>query len=127
MPDNNERNKTSPAVPRRSWMTILLILAASYVLVRLLFPSLGAPKIPYTALKEQGFHRNVAEVFARGVTVNGTFDAAIVRPTAAHRASSSPVYSSQTSLGGSVYSARAAKAPHYRRRRIAPSRVVSGS
>lgn len=60
-------------------MTILLILAANYVLVRLLFPSLGEPpKIPYTAFKEQVVSRNVAEVFVKGVTVKGKF----VKPVA---------------------------------------------
>ncbi|MGZ5455403.1 MAG: ATP-dependent zinc metalloprotease FtsH, partial [Thermoanaerobaculia bacterium] len=73
------KNKKSPATPRRSWMTILLILAANYLLVRLLFPSLGeSPKIPYTAFREQVVSSNVAEVFAKGATVKGKF----VKPVA---------------------------------------------
>ncbi|HEX7706024.1 MAG TPA: ATP-dependent metallopeptidase FtsH/Yme1/Tma family protein, partial [Thermoanaerobaculia bacterium] len=68
------KDTKSPTVQQRPWVTFLIILAANYLLVRLLFPSLGAPaKIPYTAFKEQVVSRNVAEVFSKGVTVKGKF------------------------------------------------------
>jgi cell division protease FtsH len=68
-----EKNKKTPAGPQRSWVTILLILVANYVLFRLLVPSVASPKIPYTAFKQQVISRNVAEVSARGVAVKGKY------------------------------------------------------
>ena len=71
-----------PKLPRRTWLTFLLILLANFVLMRLLFPPEGeSVKIPYTLFKQEVQKRNVARIYSRGESITGQFRAPIVYPS----------------------------------------------
>jgi cell division protease FtsH len=71
-----------PKLPRRTWLTFLLILLANFVLMRLLFPPAGeSVKIPYTLFKQEVQKRNVAKIYSRGESITGQFRAPIVYPS----------------------------------------------
>ena len=73
---------TPPKLPRRTWLTFLLILLANFVLMRLLFPPEGASvKIPYTLFKQEVTKRNVARIYSRGESITGEFRTPITYPT----------------------------------------------
>jgi cell division protease FtsH len=63
----------------RIWLWILGILAVNYLLGRYFFPgSEAAVKISYTLFREQVIKKNVAEIFAQGLSVSGKFKHAVV-------------------------------------------------
>lgn len=71
-----------PKLPRRTWLTFLLILLANFVLMRLLFPPEGeSVKIPYTLFKQEVTKRNVARIYSRGDNITGQLRAPIVYPS----------------------------------------------
>ena len=71
-----------PKLPRRTWLTFLLILLANFVLMRLLFPPEGSSvKIPYTLFKQEVVKKNVARIYSRGESITGQLRSPIVYPT----------------------------------------------
>ena len=77
----------SPAMPRRTWLTFLLVLAANFILVRLLFPSgEEAVKVPYTLFREEVAKRNVQRIYSRGESLTGRFVSAVTYPATADSA-----------------------------------------
>ncbi|HET7373995.1 MAG TPA: ATP-dependent zinc metalloprotease FtsH [Gemmatimonadaceae bacterium] len=76
-----------PKLPRRTWLTFLLILLANFVLMRVLFPPQGeSVKVPYTLFKQEVTKRNVAKIYSRGESITGQFRAPITYPTVADSA-----------------------------------------
>ncbi len=68
-------------VPRRTWLTFLLILVLNYILMRVFFPSPDAPiTIPYTVFKEQVIKGNVEAIYSQGESIKGRFRKAITYP-----------------------------------------------
>jgi cell division protease FtsH len=83
-PRGQKRNISADNKPRwqwpsaRIWFWILGILALNYFLGRYFFPSQeAAVKIPYTIFREQVVKRNVAEIFAQGLSISGKFKAPV--------------------------------------------------
>ncbi|HEY0969845.1 MAG TPA: ATP-dependent zinc metalloprotease FtsH [Gemmatimonadales bacterium] len=68
-------------MPRRTWLTFLLILAANFLLVRTLFPNPDAPvTVPYTLFREEVARRNVDEIYSRGESLTGRFTTPVTYP-----------------------------------------------
>jgi cell division protease FtsH len=70
----------SPQLPRRSWMTFVLVLLANFLLMRLLFPGPQVGKVPYTVFKQEVVKGNVATVYSRGERVTGRFERPVAFP-----------------------------------------------
>ncbi|HEX7980453.1 MAG TPA: ATP-dependent metallopeptidase FtsH/Yme1/Tma family protein, partial [Gemmatimonadaceae bacterium] len=68
-------------MPRRTWLSFLIILLINVAIVRFLFPSRGAPEIvPYTLFREQVAARNVQAIYSRGSSITGRFVKPITYP-----------------------------------------------
>lgn len=73
--------------PGRTWLWLLGILLANYLLVRLLFPSPGAPvTVPYTLFKEEVSKGNVEAIYSQGDSITGRFKAPVTYPPEAEKA-----------------------------------------
>jgi cell division protease FtsH len=71
----------APAMPRRTWITFLVIIALNYLAMRLLFPGPDAAiTIPYTAFKEQVAKCNVQAIYSKGASIEGRFGEAVTWP-----------------------------------------------
>jgi cell division protease FtsH len=81
-PDAPNAGAPTAMPPRRSWVLFLIILAANYLLIRALFPSREAVKVPYTLFKQQVAQGNVAQIYSRGESITGRFKSAVTYPTA---------------------------------------------
>ena len=66
--------------PRRSWLVFLLILLANYLLMRALFPSTPAVKVPYTLFKQEVAKGNVEKIYSRGESLTGRFKRVVTYP-----------------------------------------------
>src|SRR5215813_6907399 len=70
-----------PGISRRHWITFLVILAANFLLMRLLLPNPNAPiALPYTAFKQQVEKRNVEAIYSKGESIEGRFAAPVTWP-----------------------------------------------
>lgn len=88
-PDPTRETPASP--PRRAWLFLLAVLAANYLLARLIFPAGDAPAtVPYTEFRQQVAKGNVASIYSRGVSIEGRFVAPITWPPAPAEAGASP-------------------------------------
>ena len=67
--------------PRPWWLTFLVIMAANWALVSILFPEPTYVTIPYTYFKEQVAAGNVDDVVSQGDSIQGTFKAARTFPS----------------------------------------------
>ena len=69
--------------PGRTWLWLVLVLLANYLLVRLLIPNPDAPvTVPYTLFKEEVTKGNVEAIFSRDVTITGRFETPVTYPPA---------------------------------------------
>jgi cell division protease FtsH len=69
--------------PGRTWLWLLGVLLANYLLVKLLLPSPDAPiTVPYTLFKEQVGKRNVESIYSQGESITGRFKAPVTYPPA---------------------------------------------
>jgi cell division protease FtsH len=69
--------------PGRTWLWLLGVLLANYLLVRFLLPSPEAPvTVPYTLFKEQVGKGNVQAIYSQGETITGRFLAPVTYPPA---------------------------------------------
>ena len=69
--------------PSRTWLWLVLVLLANYLLVRLLIPNPDAPiTVPYTLFKEEVTKGNVEAIFSRGATITGRFETPVTYPPA---------------------------------------------
>jgi cell division protease FtsH len=67
--------------PRKTWLWLLLVLVANFLLVRTLMPSQDtAITVPYTLFKEQVTKGNVQAIYSRGETLTGRFAAPVTYP-----------------------------------------------
>lgn len=64
----------------RTWLTILLVLAANYLLIQFFFSSPSDPRVPYTLFREQVESGNVEAVFSRGEEISGRFRSPVIYP-----------------------------------------------
>ena len=84
--DSAGSRQGSPAPPfkmpgRRAWITFLIILAANYLVMRLLLPHSEEPiTIPYTTFKEQVEKGNVAAIYSKGAGIEGRFHQPVTWP-----------------------------------------------
>jgi cell division protease FtsH len=80
--------RTAPAKmpPGRTWLWLLGVLLANYLMVRFLFPSPDAPiTVPYTLFKEQVAKGNVEAIHSRGESITGRFKAPVTYPPPAEK------------------------------------------
>src|SRR6185295_13320459 len=69
--------------PSRTWLWLLGVLLANYLLVRLLMPSPEAPiTVPYTFFKEEVGKGNVEAIYSQGESITGRFKAPVTYPAA---------------------------------------------
>ena len=69
--------------PGKTWLWLLGVLLANYLLVRFLLPSPEAPvTIPYTLFKEQVGKGNVQAIYSQGESITGRFKAPVTYPPA---------------------------------------------
>jgi cell division protease FtsH len=69
--------------PGRTWLWLLGILFANYLLVRLLIPSPEAPvTVPYTLFKDEVGKGNVEAIYSQGESITGRFSAPVTYPPA---------------------------------------------
>jgi cell division protease FtsH len=69
--------------PGKTWLWLLGVLLANYLMMRLLFPSPEAPvTVPYTLFKEEVSKRNVAAIHSQGETLTGRFSTPVTYPPA---------------------------------------------
>src|SRR5437867_3854691 len=67
--------------PRKTWLWLLLVLVANFLLVRTLMPSQDtAITVPYTLFKEQVTKGNVQAIYSRGERLTGRFAAPVTYP-----------------------------------------------
>ncbi|HEU4628590.1 MAG TPA: ATP-dependent zinc metalloprotease FtsH [Gemmatimonadaceae bacterium] len=70
-----------PTMPRRTWLSFLIILVVNFLLVRFLLPDADAPvKVPYTLFKEQVTRKNVVSIFSQGASITGRFATPVTYP-----------------------------------------------
>ena len=67
-------------LPRRTWLTFLLVVVANFLLVRLLFPSAQPVKVPYTLFRDEVAQKNVQAIYSRGASITGRFARAVTYP-----------------------------------------------
>jgi cell division protease FtsH len=66
---------------RWAWLTFLIVLAANYVVMRMIVPNTAEPiTIPYTTFKEQVEKGNVASIYSKGASIEGRFKKAVTWP-----------------------------------------------
>src|SRR5215472_4103171 len=66
---------------RRAWLTFLIILAANYLVMRLLLPNPEEPiTVPYTSFKEQVEKGNVDSIYSKGASIEGRFKKPVTWP-----------------------------------------------
>ena len=69
--------------PGKTWLWLLGVLLANYLLVRFLLPSPEAPvTVPYTLFKEQVGKGNVQAIYSQGESITGRFKAPVSYPPA---------------------------------------------
>src|SRR5918999_235169 len=69
--------------PGKTWLWLLGVLLANYLLVRLLLPGPEAPiTVPYTLFKEQVGKGNVEAIYSQGESITGRFKTAVTYPPA---------------------------------------------
>src|SRR5262252_1137153 len=72
--------------PGRTWLWLLGILLANYLLMKFLLPSPDAPvTVPYTFFKKEVANRNVAAIHSQGETITGRFKVPVTYPPAGEK------------------------------------------
>jgi cell division protease FtsH len=91
--------------PRKTWLWLLLVLVANFLLVRMLMPSQDtAITVPYTLFKEQVTKGNVQAIYSRGETLTGRFAAPVTYPPPTERSAASGGQSPPAREGGAARS-----------------------
>jgi len=69
--------------PGRTWLWLLGVLLANYLLMRFLFPGPEAPiTVPYTLFKQEAGKGNVIAIYSRGENLTGRFAKPVTYPPA---------------------------------------------
>ena len=72
--------------PGRTWLWLLGILLANYLLMKFLLPSPDAPvTVPYTFFKKEVANRNVAAIHSQGEIITGRFKVPVTYPPAGEK------------------------------------------
>jgi cell division protease FtsH len=91
--------------PRKTWLWLLLVLVANFLLVRALMPSQDtAITVPYTLFKEQVTKGNVQAIYSRGETLTGRFAAPVTYPPPTEKSPASGGQSPPAREGGAARS-----------------------
>ncbi len=91
--------------PRKTWLWLLLVLVANFLLVRALMPSQDtAITVPYTLFKEQVTKGNVQAIYSRGETLTGRFAAPVTYPPPTEKSAASGGQSPPAREGGAARS-----------------------
>jgi len=91
--------------PRKTWLWLLLVLVANFLLVRTLMPSQDtAITVPYTLFKEQVTKGNVQAIYSRGETLTGRFAAPVTYPPPTEKSAASGGQSPPAREGGAARS-----------------------
>ena len=76
--------------PGRTWLWLLAILAANYLMVKFLFPSPESPiTVPYTFFRDEVAKRNVQAIYSQGESITGRFKNPVTYPPAAEKSKDS--------------------------------------
>ncbi|HEY8555416.1 MAG TPA: ATP-dependent zinc metalloprotease FtsH [Burkholderiales bacterium] len=68
-------------LPRRVWVTFLVLLLLNYLAANFLFPAADRPiTIPYTEFKQQVARGNVEAIYSRGDSIEGSFKEPVTWP-----------------------------------------------
>jgi cell division protease FtsH len=88
-PGEAKSAKQAPMPPGKTWLWLLGILLANYLLVKFLLPTPEAPvTVPYTLFKEEVGKRNVEAIHSQGETLTGRFVTPVTYPQANEKSSS---------------------------------------
>jgi cell division protease FtsH len=72
--------------PGKTWLWLLGVLLANYLVVRFLLPGPEAPvAVPYTLFKEQVGKSNVEAIYSQGESITGRFKAPVTYPPATEK------------------------------------------
>jgi cell division protease FtsH len=72
--------------PGKTWLWLIAILAANYLIARILLPGPEAPiTVPYTLFKEEVGRGNVESIYSRGDSITGRFKKAVTYPPPADK------------------------------------------
>ena len=72
--------------PGRTWLWLLAVLAANYLMVRFLAPSPEAPvTVPYTLFKDEVAKGNVEAIYSQGDSITGRFKSPVTFPPPAEK------------------------------------------
>ena len=72
--------------PGRTWLWLLGILLANYLLMKFLLPSPNAPvTVPYTFFKKEVANRNVEAIHSQGEIITGRFKVPVTYPPAGEK------------------------------------------
>jgi cell division protease FtsH len=89
--------------PGRTWVWLLGVLLANYLLVSLLMPSPEAPvTVPYTLFKEEVSKRNVDAIYSQGESITGRFKAPVAYPPADKKSAAPSGEAQKPSEGGAA-------------------------
>jgi cell division protease FtsH len=72
----------SPQLPRRTWISFILVLLVNFLLMQVFFPGPKVGKVPYTVFKQEVVNGNVATVYSRGERITGRFERPVAYSTA---------------------------------------------
>ncbi|HEX7045354.1 MAG TPA: ATP-dependent zinc metalloprotease FtsH [Burkholderiales bacterium] len=84
-PPNGKPGTPAPGpnstLPRRVWITFLVLLLLNYLAANFLFPAADRPiTIPYTEFKQQVARGNVEAIYSRGDSIEGSFKEPVTWP-----------------------------------------------
>jgi len=84
-PPNGKPGTPAPGpnstLPRRVWITFLVLLLLNYLAANFLFPAVDRPiTIPYTEFKQQVARGNVEAIYSRGDSIEGSFKEPVTWP-----------------------------------------------
>ncbi|HEY1268837.1 MAG TPA: ATP-dependent metallopeptidase FtsH/Yme1/Tma family protein, partial [Candidatus Binatia bacterium] len=87
-PPPPQGNAPAPKMPPgKTWLWLIAILAANYLIARILLPGPEAPiTVPYTLFKEEVGRGNVESIYSRGDSITGRFKKAVTYPPPADKA-----------------------------------------
>jgi cell division protease FtsH len=76
--------------PGRTWLWLLGVLLANYLMMKLLFPSPDAPvTVPYTLFKEEVAKGNVESIYSQGESITGRFKEPVTYPPKVEKSAAS--------------------------------------
>jgi cell division protease FtsH len=89
--------------PGRTWLWLLGILLANYLLMKFFLPSPDAPvTVPYTFFKKEVANRNVEAIHSQGEIITGRFKSPVTYPPAGEKSAAPGGQSKNATAGGAT-------------------------